>query len=130
MGQQDDDSADLDDWLDDTSTAPEDDDSDEALDGDESEALKANLLRMGMESLFEDQRFSGELLTRMFKLGLSEEEMDTIYKRAEDDIVNFVNVLEETGAQLDQDGSEALTGFIYRLKRQILKNPALYVEGT
>lgn len=129
MGQNDDDASDLDDWLDDTSN-PLDEDEEDSLDGDESEALRASLLRQGMESLFEDQRFSGELLTRMFKLGLSEEEMDTIYKRAEDDIVNFVSVLEETGAQLDTEGAEALTGFVYRLKRQILKNPALYVEGS
>lgn len=100
------------------------------IDFSDPQALRTLLLQRGMESLFEDQKFSGELLSRMFKLGLSEEEMDAIYKRAEDEIVGFVAVLADAGAELARDGFEALTGFVFRLKSQILKNPTLYVEGS
>lgn len=95
---------------------------------DESEDFKGQLLQLGMQSLFEDQEFSGELMTQMFKLGLSEEEMDSIFKRAEDEILGFVGVLADAGAPAES--SDALNGFICRLKAQILSNPAVYVEGS
>ena len=100
--------------------------------GDETSSAgtlaREELARQGMESLFEDQKFSGDLMTRMFRLGMSEEEMDAIYKRAEDEIVGFVGALADAGA--GREAQEALNGFVFRLKRQILKNPALYVEGS
>jgi hypothetical protein len=97
-------------------------------DDDEDEALEAVLLQRGLSSLFEDQEFSGDLLTRLARMGLSEEEMDAIYKRAEDDILNFIGVVTDAGMGLKAE--EALNGFIFRLKRQILHNPSVYVEGS
>lgn len=94
----------------------------------ESTLSRQELARAGMESLFEDQKFSGDLMTKLFRLGMSEEDMDAIYKRAEDDIVGFVGALADAGA--GREAQDALTGFIFRLKRQILKNPTLYVEGS
>lgn len=94
----------------------------------ELDAYRTDLVRQGMESLFEDQKFSGDLMSRLFRLGMSEEEMDTIFKRAEDDVIGFVTALTEAGAGME--AQDALTGFIFRLKRQILKNPSVYVEGS
>ncbi len=86
------------------------------------------LVRVGLESLFEDQTFSGDLMTRLMRLGMCEEDMDHIFKRAEDDIIGFVSALTEAGA--GAESGDALSGFIVRLKRQILQNPTIYVEGS
>ena len=86
------------------------------------------LAQQALQDLFEDQKFSGQLLSRMFRLHMSEEEMDAIFKRAEDEIVSFANALSESGAT--EGSSGALSGYVQRLKRQILKNPSHYVEGA
>lgn len=91
-------------------------------------ADNGELVQKGMELLFEDQKFSGDLMTRLYRRGMSEEEMDAIFKRAEDDIIGFVNALTDSGA--GTEANDALNGFVFRLKRQILKDPAVYVEGS
>lgn len=94
----------------------------------DSASPEGRLLEQAMRGLFSDEAFSGELMTQVFKLGLSEEDMDAIFKRAEDELAGFVSVLSDTGAE--KDAPEALEGFLVRLKNQILKNPAIYVEGS
>lgn len=105
------------------------------VDPEEFESLdedtpRARLMNRAIKGLFSDETFSGELLVQISKLGLSEDEMDTIFIRAQDELVGFVSVLSESGAEDEKDAPEALEGFLIRLKNQILKNPALYVEGS
>jgi len=87
-----------------------------------------NLLQQGMESLFEDQKFSGNLMSKLFRMGLCEGDMDAIFKRAEDDIMGFVGALSDVGA--GAESIEALNGYVFRLKQQILRNPLVYFQGS
>ncbi len=85
-----------------------------------------SLVRRGMETLFEDQKFSGDLMAKLYRLGMSEQEMDAIFKRAENDILNYVYGLQDDSSAAQ--AQEALTLFVKRLKRSILKNPVLFAD--
>ncbi len=82
------------------------------------------LVRMGMETLFEDQKFSGDLMAKLYRLGMSEQEMDAIFKRAENDILDYVSGLEPHSSA--SQAEESLTLYVKRLKRNILKNPVTF----
>ena len=86
------------------------------------------LVQEGMETLFEDQKFSGDLMAKLYRLGMSEQEMDAIFKRAEDDILDYVSSLHDGSSAMQ--AREDLTTFVKRLKRSILKNPVVFATRT
>ncbi len=84
-----------------------------------------DLVRLGLATLFEDQKFSGDLMAKLFRLGMSEQEMDAIFKQAENEIIGFVETL---SPGTEQGPRDAVGGFVLRLKRQILRNPTQFAK--
>ena len=90
--------------------------------------VRVILAQDGIEHLFGDPDFTGKLLARLCRSGMSEEDMDTIFMQAEDDIIGAADVL--TGIGSLSASRKALAGFVSRLKHQILADPDLYINGT